>query len=109
MMYKIFGMAPTIKMVEWLIENQEFDHSISEIAEGAKLSVAAAKKNFDPLIQYHVVKLSRTLGSASLYVLDLQSPCTRAIVAFDEKIARCCRDDAPPSEEDTERSEFQEE
>jgi len=108
MMYKIFGMAPTIKMVEWLIENQGLDHSISEIAEGVKLSAAVAKRNFEPLIKYHVVKVSRTIRKDAMYVLDLQSPCTRAIVAFDEKIAKCCEETPTIKEADDESPETNE-
>ncbi|MBW2077885.1 MAG: hypothetical protein JRI71_10130 [Deltaproteobacteria bacterium] len=63
MMYRIFGESPTIKIVEWLIEHQEFDHSLVEIAEGVKLSAAVAKRNFEPLIKYHVVMV-RSPGAA---------------------------------------------
>jgi len=98
MMYRIFGESPTIKIVEWLIEHQEFDHSLVEIAEGVKLSAAVAKRNFEPLIKYHVVRVSRTIRKDAMYVLDVENKCTKAIVEFDGKIARCC-EETPTIEE----------
>jgi len=100
MMYRIFGDSPTIKIVEWLIEHQEFDHSLVEIAEGVKLSAAVAKRNFEPLIKYHVVKVSRTIRKDAMYVLDVENKCTKAIVEFDGKIARCCTEETSSIEED---------
>ena len=107
-MYRIFGDSPTIKIVEWLIKNQLFDHSLVEIAGGAGLTIQVAKKNFEPLVTYGVVKESRVVHKYPMYVLDLQSPCTKAIVEFDGKIAKCCEKDSPTIEEDPESSEFTE-
>jgi len=108
MMYRIFGESPTIKIVEWLIEHQEFDHSLVEIAEGVKLSAAVAKRNFEPLIKYHVVRVSRTIRKDTMYVLDVENKCTKAIVEFDGKIARCCEETPTIEEDTTNTKEFQE-
>lgn len=109
-MYKVFGESPTIMIVEWMIGNQAFDHSIAEIAKGAELSIAVAKTNFEPLKQYGVVKESRMIRKDPMYVLDTNSPCTRAIIDFDLKIAKCCKTDSQPiddeDDEDTETGGF---
>lgn len=90
MMYKIFGDSPTIKIMEWLIENQEYDHSIKEVAGGVKLPLVVARRNFEPLETHNVVRVNRTLGRDKMYVLDLQNRCTKAIMEFDKQISKCC-------------------
>lgn len=90
MMYRIFGEAPAIKIVEWMIDNQEFDHSTKEIVKGTNQSIVVVKRNFEPLINYGVVKVNRTVGRDPMYILDTQNRCTKAIIEFDKQIARCC-------------------
>lgn len=107
-MYKIFGDAPAIKILDWMIENQEYDHSMKEVADGTKLSMIVTKRNFDPLLQHGVVKVSRQIGRDAMYVLDAQSRCTKAIVEFDKQIAKCCEDATDIVDETVEMSEAQE-
>lgn len=90
MMYQIFGDAPTIRILDWMIENQEYDHSMKEIAGGTKLSMIVVKRNFEPLIKHEVVKVNRVVGRDGMYVLDLQNRCTKSIIEFDRQIAKCC-------------------
>lgn len=91
MMYPIFGDSPTIRILDWLIDNQTFDHSVKEIAEGAEISIITMRRNFQPLLDYGVVVANRTVGRDPMYVLDLKNQCTKAIIAFDSKIAECCK------------------
>ena len=90
MMYQIFGNSPAIKMLDWMIENQEYDHSMKEIAAGAELAIAVARKNLEPALRNRVVKVNRVIGRDEMYVLDLQNRCTKAIIEFDKQIAKCC-------------------
>lgn len=106
-MYQIFGKSPTISIVEWLIANQTGDHSMKEIADGAKLSMTAAKKGFKPLQKHHVIRVTRTIGRDKLYVLDVDCACTKAIILFDMKIAECCKEhpEEDPEEDPEEENE----
>lgn len=108
MMYRIFGDSPTIKIVEWMIKNQEYDHSLKEIAKGAQLSTVVAKRNFEPLSKYGVVRANRTVGRDEMYVLDMENRCTKAIVEFDGKIAKCC-ESAADADDESEEDEYDEE
>lgn len=89
-MYSIFGDAPSVKILDWMLENQEYDHSAKEIGDGIKLPVVVVKRNFEPLIQYGVVRITRQIGRDAMYVLDLKNRCTKAIIEFDKQIAKCC-------------------
>jgi len=93
MMYQIFGDAPTIKIIDWMLENQEYDHSMKEISGGTKLSMVVIKRDFKPLLQHAVIKVSRQIGRDAMYVLDVRSRCTKAIIEFDRQITKCCEDD----------------
>ena len=106
MMYRIFGDAPAIRILDWMLENQEYDHSMKEIADGAELSMIVTKRNFEPLLQHGVVRSSRQIGRDSMYVLDVQSRCTKAIIEFDKQIARCCEDATDPDEEEEYDEEY---
>lgn len=89
-MHELFRDSPTIWIVEWMIANQEYDHSLKEIASGAEMSPGVAKRKFEPLLSHGVVRVNRTVGSNELYVLDLLNRCTKAIIEFDKQIAKCC-------------------
>lgn len=107
-MYQIFGDAPAIKILDWMLDNQEYDHSTKEIADGTKLSMSVIKRNFEPLMKHGVVEVNRVVGRDEMYVLDLQNRCTKAIVEFDKQIARCCEDTAAPIDETNEMDETHE-
>ena len=104
-MYQIFGDAPAIKILDWMLENQEYDHSMKEISDGAELSMIVIKRNFKPLLQHGVVRVSRQIGRDSMYVLDGQSRCTKAIVEFDKQIAKCCEGVIDSDDVDEEESD----
>ncbi len=105
MMYQMFGDSPAIKILDWMLDNQEYDHSVKEIADGAKLTAIVIKRNFEPLLKYGVVKVSRQIGRDSMYVLDVQSRCTKAIIEFDKQVAKCCEE---PTKDETNTREFRE-
>ena len=103
MMYPIFGACPAVRMIDWLIDNQQFDHSLREIADGAGIPLTVAKRNFEPFVTQGVIVVNRTIRRDPMYVLDMTNPCTKAIIAFDAKITECCRD-----KEDTTSKEMDE-
>lgn len=103
-MYKIFGDAAAIKILDWMIANQEYDHSLREIADGTKINLGVVKRNFEPLLQYEVVRVNRLIGRDAMYVLDLQNRCTKAIIEFDVKISKCCERAQEEYNETDERS-----
>lgn len=99
-MYQILGDCPTIQMLDWMIANQSIDHSLQEIANGAGIATHVAKKNIKRLEDYGVVKVSRMIRRDKMYMLNLQNPCTKAIITFDGKIADCCKKAEYPVDEE---------
>ncbi len=113
-MYQIFGDAPAIKIMDWMIEIQTYDHSLAEIAEGTHLSLPVVRRNIAPLLLNGVVVVNRIIRRDEMYVLDLQNRCTKAILEFDKQISKCCEatetEKAPATTEEdaTETKEFEE-
>lgn len=103
MMYQIFGDSPTIRILDWMLANQTFDHSVAEIADGAGLNTAVTKRSVEPLLNHGVIIVNRTVGRDAMYVLDMSNLCTKAIITFDSKIAECCKYGEDPSEDNDER------
>ena len=84
---KALGDTPQIRVLEFLIEGRELDYSISDIAEGAEIGRTTLFRIWDDLIKNKIIKPTRQIGNAKLYILNIENPLVRKLVGvFDEVI-----------------------
>jgi len=79
--------TPKIRVLEFLIEGRELDYSISDIAEGAEIGRTTLFRIFEDLLKTGIIVLTREIGNAKLFRLNMKSNFVRKLVeVFDEII-----------------------
>ena len=64
---KIFGETPTLKVLDFLIVNEDFDYSMTDIAEQSEVGYSTLKIFWNKLEKERIVTNTRTVGKAKMY------------------------------------------
>ena len=84
----VFGESPVAKVIDFLIDNQEFDYSLTDIAKGAEVGWSTLHQFWQDLVKLGVVKPTRKIGRAELYKLNLESPLVKKLVEIDLLVSK---------------------
>lgn len=79
----VFGDTPTVKVLDFLIDNQEFDYSLTDIAKGAEIAWSTLHQCWPELIKLGIVKKTRKIGRAELYKLNEENLLVKKLLDFD--------------------------
>lgn len=77
---KIFGSS-TAKILDHLIENKESDFSMTEIARESGISYRTIQREFPKLIELDFVRMTRKIGRAELYKINLENEVLRQLAS----------------------------
>ncbi len=67
---ELFGENPTLKVLDFLIVNDDFDYSMTDIATNSGIGYSTLKSLWNSLELNNIVKLTRVVGKAKMYRLD---------------------------------------
>lgn len=81
------GKDPTLKILDFLIDNIGFDYSKTEIAEGAGISRTTLFSVWDGLERNELVAFTRNVGRAKMYRLNAESEVAKKLVELDRAIS----------------------
>jgi len=85
---KVLGEKdPTLKILDFLIDNIGFDHSKTEIAEGAGISRTTLFSVWDGLERNELVAFTRNVGRAKMYRLNMGNEVAKKLVELDRAIS----------------------
>ncbi|MHB8120319.1 MAG: hypothetical protein ACYDHX_16630 [Methanothrix sp.] len=79
--------SPMLKVLDFLIDNEVFDYSKTDIAEGAELSRATLFKVWPKLEALDLIIATRTVGQAKMYKLNKQNPIIKKLMELDDAIS----------------------
>ena len=79
---KIFGKSPKIRLFNIFLENPYFDFSKEELVRELGMSKLTVYKYMKELEKLGVIKVSRRIGRAVLYKLNLESPIVMKLNEF---------------------------
>lgn len=79
---RIFGDTLILRVVSFLIVNEDFDYSKTDIANLAEVGYSTLKLFFDNLVNYEIVEHTRDVGKAKMYTLNLENPAVKNFRAF---------------------------
>jgi DNA-binding transcriptional ArsR family regulator len=83
-----FGIkSPMLKVLDFLMDNESFDYSKTDIAEGIGLSRATLFKAWPKLEALDLITATRTVGQAKMYKLNKQNPITKKLMELDDAIS----------------------
>ena len=83
----VFGGSPFVRVLDFFLTYEGFDYSIAQIAEETETKWESVNKAIKILIKKGVVKRTRKVGKAWLYILNKESRLTNLILEIDMKIS----------------------
>jgi DNA-binding transcriptional ArsR family regulator len=79
--------SPMLKVLDFLMDNESFDYSKTDIAEGTGLSRATLFKAWPKLEALALITATRTVGQAKMYRLNKQNPIVKKLMELDDVIS----------------------
>jgi len=71
---ELFGDSPILRVLDFLVVNEDFDYSMTDIARLSGVGYSTLKLFWSRLEEQGIVKNVRTVGKAKMYKLDLSNP-----------------------------------
>jgi len=84
---KTLGDSPKLRIVDFFLDNPLFDFTKKEVIEALGMSKQTFYKYFPELEEYEIVKVSRRIGKAKLYKLNLEHPLVSMIREYEKKVS----------------------
>ena len=78
----IFGDSPILRVLDFLIVNEDFDYSMTDIAALSKVGYSTLKLFWPRLEKESVITHIRTIGKAKMYKLNLANPVVKKFRDF---------------------------
>lgn len=76
---KMFGYSPKLRMLDIFLDNPYFDFSKSEVIRELGMSKQTFYKNFKDLEELGIVKVSRNIGRATMYKINMEHPLVKRL------------------------------
>lgn len=84
--FKVFGPSPRNRVLMFMIENNIFDYSKSDIASNCGVSRATLDTFFDELLKLGLLLKTRSVGRATLFKINFESPIVQELVRLNELV-----------------------
>src|SRR3989338_2130213 len=79
---EIFGESPVLKVLDFLVVNEDFDYSMTDIAHLSEVGYSTLKLFWANLEKEHIVVNTRTVGKAKMYKLNQSNPVLKKFRDF---------------------------
>ena len=83
---ELFGDTPKIRVLEYLLEGRELDHSIGDIAEGAGINRVTLFRLWPEIEKSKIVLYTRNIGNAKLFKLNIKNSYVKSLVELFDKL-----------------------
>ncbi len=83
---KLLGDNPKIRVLEYLLEGRELDHSLTDIAEGARIDRVTLFRLWPKIMKEKIVIHTRNIGNAKLFKLNIKNPDIQILAEMFDKI-----------------------
>lgn len=84
----IFGETPILKVLDFLIENQEFDYSLTEIARNSEIAWTTLHQFWKEFVKQGLVIKTRNIGRAEMYKLNTKSELVKKLLEMDLELSK---------------------
>ena len=79
---ELFGEIPILKVLDFLIINEDFDYSMTDIARLSGIGYATLKLFWSRFEREKIVIQTRSVGKAKMYKLNLPNPVVKKFREF---------------------------
>ena len=83
---ELFGDTPKVRVLEYLLEGRELDHSIGDIAEGAGINRVTLFRLWTQIEKSKLVVPTRNIGNAKLFKLNIKNPYVKSLAEMFDKL-----------------------
>lgn len=87
LLLKTLGDSPKLRIIDFFLDNPLFDFTKKEVIEALGMSKQTFYKHFPDIEKYGVVKVSRKIGKATLYKINLESPLVKMLREYEMQIS----------------------
>ena len=84
----VFGNSPVVKVIDFFLDNREFDYSLTDIAKNADIGWSTLHKFWNDLVTVGIVTKTRKIGRAELYKLNMSSPLVKRLIEIDAEVSK---------------------
>lgn len=86
-MLKTLGDSPKLRIIDFFLDNPLFDFTKKEVIEALGMSKQTFYKYFGDVEKYGIVEVSRKIGRASLYKINLKHPLVRVLREYETQLS----------------------
>ena len=79
---RIFGETPKLKVMDYLLVNDFYDHSMKDIARNAEVGYTTLKQFWNQLLSEKIIVFTRQVGKAKMYKLNKKNILVREFEKF---------------------------
>ena len=79
---EVFGDSPILRVLDFLVVNEDFDYSMTDIANLSGVGYSTLKLFWDRLEESSIVTQTRTVGKAKMYRLNFANPIVKKFRDF---------------------------
>jgi len=83
-----FGSSPYVKVLDFLIQGQEFDYSMTEVARGAGVGWSAFTRIWQKLLEKEIIIPTRAIGNAKLFKLNKKNQFVIKLIKLDLELTK---------------------
>jgi hypothetical protein len=84
----IFGESPIVKVIDFFMDNREFDYSMTDIAKNSDIGWSTLHGFWKDIVKLGIVTKTRRIGRAELYKLNISSPLVKKLIELDKDISK---------------------
>ena len=84
----VFGDSPIVKVIDFFLDNREFDYSLTDISKNADIGWSTLHQFWNNIVKLGIVVKTRKIGMAELYKLNLSSPLVKKLIGLDMDISK---------------------
>ncbi|MBC7091357.1 MAG: winged helix-turn-helix transcriptional regulator [Nitrososphaeria archaeon] len=84
---KIFGESPKLRIIDFFLDNPLFDFTKKEVIEALGMSKQTFYKYFADIEKYGIVVVSRKIGKAKLYKINLENPLVKMLKEYETQLS----------------------
>src|SRR3990167_1316884 len=84
----VFGDSPIVKVIDFFLDNREFDYSLTDIAKNSDIGWSTLHGFWKDLVKLGIVTKTRRIGRAELYRLNSSNPIVKKLIELDNDISK---------------------
>lgn len=90
LLLKMLDESPKLRIIDFFLDNPFFDFTKKEVIEALRMNKQTFYKYFKELEEDGIVKISRRIGRAKLYKINLKHPVVVKLRELDEILSTQC-------------------